>query len=166
MKRRPNTQNGFLLVNRETQCDPMLADSFQLAAGSTTIATGFSGISSFSVTPWGSWSQWQKSYRLLGSFRGTTGALQRWAPSWVRGKEEQTKTLGILTGAESWRTGLLLALERSTPPSAAEHKEMPARTQQPLHSRWLRSSSQQPSLAPSHCSLPAGLRPVQQGVWL
>lgn len=102
MKQRPNTQNGvFLLVNRETQCDPILADSFQLAAGSTTIATGFSGISRFSVTSGGSWFQQQKSYRLLYFFRGTTAAVQRWAPSCLRGTEEQTKALGILTAAES-----------------------------------------------------------------
>ena len=83
----------------------MLPDSFHLAPGSATITTGFSEISRFSVTSGGSWSQWQKSYRLLGSLRGTTRILQRWVPSLIKGKEEETKALGILAGTESWRTG-------------------------------------------------------------
>lgn len=119
---------GFLLVNRETQCDPMLADSFQLAAGSTTSARGFSGISRFSVTSEGSWYRQQKSYRLFGSFRVTTGGWQRRAPSRIRGWEPQTKALGIWRGAESWRTGLTTHFGEVHATHSSRAQEAPSRS--------------------------------------
>lgn len=129
----------FLLVNRETQYAPMLTDSFQLVAGFTTSAAGLSGISRFSVTSGGSWSQRQKSYRLLGSFRGTTGGLQRWAPSCVRGGRAADKSTGHFN-----RHWILTNRGQAYDP-----------LWKGPHHPW-QQSTRGPQHAPSSCSTPGG----------
>lgn len=102
MKQRPNTQNVFLLVNR----DLLWPKARRWLSNGCWIyyqCWSKSEISRFPVTSEESWSQGQWSCGVLGSFGGRTGGLQRWAPSRGRGKDQQTEALGVWTGTKSWR---------------------------------------------------------------
>lgn len=85
-----------------------------------------SELSRFPVISEECWSQCQWSYGLLGSFRGRTGALQRWAPSCRRGKEQQVWALGVWTGTKFWRTGgnLVTRFGEVHTSTQAEHKKL------------------------------------------
>lgn len=117
----------FLLVDKETQCDPILADCFQLPARSTGSATGFSVISGES------WSQWQKNYRLVHSGEELEACR---VSSFLHKGGRANKSTGHFNRCWSLKNrGLWPSLGKFMPSIAGE-----------LHSRWLRSSLQEPSL--------------------
>lgn len=150
MKQRPNTQNIFCQLT-ETQCDPMLANSFQPAAGPTTSATGFSGTSRCSATSGGIWSQWWKELPATPFLQGNYWKLSE-SSSFLPKEKRRTQ--------KHWvdRCWVLRNMGEAYHPFWRD----------PHHSQTTLCSSsggsQQPTLAPRpctrHCSLPEGLPPM------